>query len=148
MICGSFLSFTASLLEAKAQNTRISCFSLAEVRSDDRMKSANVSQRFFEKANKLAPLNATVMNNLAMAKAANGDIKGAESLLRSALAMPTAKPKVRKNLTLVLRLQGRDVDAQRVAQATGAQPGIRQSIAPQHSTNGLVGSQVARAAKR
>ncbi|MEM9360071.1 MAG: hypothetical protein AAGB04_28130, partial [Pseudomonadota bacterium] len=65
---------------------------------------------------------------------------------RSALQMPTAKPKVRRNLALVLRLQGRDVDASRVAAATiGQQPAIRQSITPQSAPSGSPGSQVAQA---
>lgn len=104
---------------------------------------------YFRKAQLLAPSNPTVMNNLAMAQAANGDLKKAEQLLRSAVQMPTAKPKVRRNLALVLRLQGRDVDAGRVAaQSVGQQPAIRQSITPQTLPNGLPSSQVAQAANQ
>lgn len=102
----------------------------------------NEAIKYFDKAMQLAPSNPTAMNNLAMAQAANGDLKGAEQLLRSAVAMPTAKPKVRRNLALILKLQGREVDAQRVAQAIG-QPAMRQSISPQQGAGALVGSQVA-----
>ncbi len=107
--------------------------------------------KYFHKAVQLAPSNPTAMNNLAMAQAANGDLKGAEQLLRSAVAMPTAKAKVRRNLALVLQLQGRDIDAKRVAQASqtfGNQPAMRQSISPQNGGSGLSNSQVAAGPKR
>ncbi|MEN2494298.1 MAG: hypothetical protein TECD_00189 [Hyphomicrobiaceae bacterium hypho_1] len=66
----------------------------------------------FERALKLAPKNPSVMNNLAMAKAANGDLKIAETLLSKASQMPIIDPKVKRNLAIVLRLQGRKSDAQ------------------------------------
>jgi Flp pilus assembly protein TadD len=68
----------------------------------------------FERAHKLAPSNPTVLTNLAMAHAGNGNLKKAESLLRQASGNPMAKGKINKNLALVLRLQGRNAEAEQV----------------------------------
>ena len=69
---------------------------------------------YFERALKLAPSNPSVLSNLALANAANGDLNSAESLLRTAIASPMAKPRVRKNLALILKLKGRESDANKI----------------------------------
>ncbi len=84
----------------------------------------------FERALKLAPQNPSVMNNLAMAKAATGDLKGAEILLRKASQMPIIDPKVKKNLAIVLRLQGRQKDAQKLENNASSALSIRQTVTP------------------
>lgn len=70
---------------------------------------------FYERALALAPDNPGVMNNLAMAHAMMGDPKKAEQILRQAAASPSATPKVRENLALVLGLQGRYDESKSVA---------------------------------
>lgn len=70
--------------------------------------------KMFERAHKLAPSNPTVLNNLAMAHAGNGNLHAAERLLRDASQNPMAKEKVQKNLALVLKLQGRNAEAARL----------------------------------
>jgi len=70
---------------------------------------------FYERALTLAPDNAGVMNNLAMAHAMMGNPKKAEQILRQAAAAPNATPKVRENLALVLGLQGRYDESKSVA---------------------------------
>jgi Flp pilus assembly protein TadD len=70
---------------------------------------------FYERALTLAPGNASVTNNLAMAHAMMGDPKKAEQLLRTAAAAPDATPKVRENLALVLGLQGRYDESKSIA---------------------------------
>jgi len=82
----------------------------------------------FERANRLAPSNPSVLNNLAMAHAGNGDLKQAETLLRQAGQNPMARAKVAKNLALVLELQGRKTEAQQIAK--GGTDAIRRSINP------------------
>ncbi len=59
---------------------------------------------FYERALTLAPDNPGIMNNLAMAHAMMGNPKKAEQILRQAAAAPSATPKVRENLALVLGL--------------------------------------------
>jgi Flp pilus assembly protein TadD len=65
---------------------------------------------FYERALAMAPTQASVMNNLAMAHAANGDPVKAEEILRKAAASSN-DPKVKQNLALVLGLQGRHDEA-------------------------------------
>jgi Flp pilus assembly protein TadD len=69
----------------------------------------------YERALTLTPNNPTVMNNLAMAYAMTGDPKKAEGILRQALEAPSATPKVRENLALVLGLQGRYDESKAIA---------------------------------
>jgi len=73
----------------------------------------------FERALKLAPSNSTVLSNLAMAHAGAGDLHRAEGLLRTALQMPDANPRVRKNLVAVLGLMGRAEEGKAVAAFNG-----------------------------
>lgn len=62
---------------------------------------------FFERALLLAPDHPSILNNLALAHTMNGAAAKAEGLLRKASDTPTASPRVRQNLALVLGLQGR-----------------------------------------
>lgn len=52
-----------------------------------------------------------------MAHAGNGNLTEAERLLRSANDNPMARDKVSKNLALVLKLQGRNAEAEAVSTA-------------------------------
>ena len=45
------------------------------------------------------------------------DLKRAEATLRRAVAQPNADPKVRQNLALVVGLQGRFAEAEKIARA-------------------------------
>lgn len=65
----------------------------------------------FERAHQLAPSNPTVLNNLALAHAGNGDLQQAEVLLRQANQNPMARAKVAKNLSLILGLKGNKAPA-------------------------------------
>jgi Flp pilus assembly protein TadD len=69
----------------------------------------------FERAHAVAPSQVTVMNNLAMAYAANGQADKAEELLRKAIAGNPADVRLSQNLALVLGLQGKYDEAKRVA---------------------------------
>ncbi|WP_421693963.1 tetratricopeptide repeat protein [Aestuariivirga sp.] len=72
----------------------------------------------YQKALAADPQNLTVMNNLAMSYALEGNLKQAETELRSADALPRAKsvPRIRQNLALVVGLQGRFDEATKLAQ--------------------------------
>ena len=76
----------------------------------------------------LAPENPVVMSNLAMFYAGHGDAGQAEALLRKAAARPDSTIQVRQNLALVLGLQGRLAEAEKIA---------RQDLPPELVTNNM-----------
>jgi Flp pilus assembly protein TadD len=65
-------------------------------------------------AMQMAPDNPAVLSNAAMFFAAQGDQAKAETLLRKAAALPGASLQVRQNLALVLGLQGKLEEAERL----------------------------------
>ena len=66
--------------------------------------------------------------NLAMHLAGKGDLAGAEALLRVAVAQPSATLQIRQNLALVVGLQGRLDEAEKLA---------RQDLPPETVDNNL-----------
>lgn len=68
-----------------------------------------------QRALSLAPDNAATLTNLGMYYATHGDPTQAEPLLRKAAAAPGAGPQERQNLALVLGLEGRFDEAERLA---------------------------------
>jgi Flp pilus assembly protein TadD len=75
------------------------------------------AQRHYSTALKIVPNEASVMSNLGLSYALTKDLKRAEFTLRRAYAQGNADPKVRQNLALVVGLQGRFADAERIARA-------------------------------
>lgn len=76
----------------------------------------------------LAPNEAAPAANLAMYLAGHGDLPGAETLLRKAAGLPSSTIQIRQNLALVIGLQGRIEEAERLA---------RQDLPPQVVDNNL-----------
>ena len=66
----------------------------------------------------------TILSNLGMSYVLTGDLKNAETYLRSAAAQPSADSRVRQNLALVVGLQGRFAEAEQIA---------RQELTPQQA---------------
>jgi Flp pilus assembly protein TadD len=71
----------------------------------------------YERALKLSPDEASVLNNLGMSHALSGNLKMAEETLRKAFATPGGRqmPRLRQNLALVVGLQGRFDEARDIA---------------------------------
>lgn len=71
----------------------------------------------YDKALTIDPQNLSVMNNLGMSYALEGNLKQAETILRQADALPRSKsePRIRQNLALVVGLQGRFEEASSLA---------------------------------
>lgn len=69
---------------------------------------------FLERALSMAPDQVSVINNLALAYAVDGQAPKAEAMLRPVLAS-TGNPKVRQNLIIVLSVQGKFDEARAVA---------------------------------
>jgi Flp pilus assembly protein TadD len=72
------------------------------------------ARQAWEKALSLSPENPSVLANLALAHAADNDYPTAEGLLRRAAARPDAGLRVRQNLALVLAMQGKFTEAERL----------------------------------
>ncbi|MDC7684975.1 pilus assembly protein TadD [Asticcacaulis sp. BYS171W] len=73
----------------------------------DQIKRGDEAQAMWDKALGLSPENPSLLTNKAMSLAANGDLAGAETLLRRAAVRPGADIRVRQNLALVLGMQGK-----------------------------------------
>jgi Flp pilus assembly protein TadD len=71
---------------------------------------------FYERALSLAHDQPSVLSNLALAHAMNGEPAKAELMLRQASAADPATPKIRQNLALVLGLQGKNLESKQVAE--------------------------------
>lgn len=89
------------------------------------------AQAEYKKALAADPQNLTVMNNLAMSYALQGNLKEAETELRAADALPRSRsePRIRQNLALVVGLQGRFDEASKIAQENLPPEQVEQNMA-------------------
>jgi len=76
----------------------------------------------------LSPNNPAVLSNLALWYAKHGDTGQAETLLRTAVAQPSATAQERQNLALVLGMEGRFTEAERL---------MREDLPPPVTDNNL-----------
>ena len=83
----------------------------------DQTKRPDDAQAAWQTALKMSPNNPAVLTNIAMAHAANGDFAGAEPLLRTAVAQKDATLQERQNLALVLGLEGKMSEAEKLLRA-------------------------------
>lgn len=82
----------------------------------DRLGDHQAAQRFYQAALKIAPHEPSVLNNLGLSYALDKQLREAEQTLRDAAAQPSADERVRANLALVLSLEGKFNEAERVSQ--------------------------------
>jgi Flp pilus assembly protein TadD len=82
----------------------------------DRLGDHRAAQGFYQSALKIAPQEPSVLNNLGLSYALDKRLPDAERTLREAAAQPLADQRVRANLALVLSLEGKFDEAERVAQ--------------------------------
>jgi len=87
----------------------------------------------------LAPDNPAALCNLALFYAGHGDTAQAETLLRTAAAKPDASMAVRQNLALVLGLQGRLDEAEKIARQDLPPDVVANNIAYLRSATGPAG---------
>ncbi len=71
----------------------------------------------YQAALAVKPGQISILNNMGMSHALEGDLKQAESTLRGAMELPDGKamPRLRQNLALVVGLQGRFEEARKIA---------------------------------
>ena len=87
----------------------------------DQMGRHEEAQRYYGTALRLAPDEPSVLSNLGLSYALSKDLVRAETTLRRAAGQPHVDPRVRKNLALVVGLQGRWSEADGIA-ALGSAP--------------------------
>jgi Flp pilus assembly protein TadD len=83
----------------------------------DQMGRHKEAQRYYSSAIKIVPNEPSVLSNLGLSYALEKRLKLAEQTLRKAAAQPNARPKVRQNLALVVGLEGRFAEAEKIARA-------------------------------
>ena len=83
----------------------------------DQMGRHKDAQRYYASALKMMPNEPSVLSNLGLSYALQKDLKRAEQTLRQAAAQPNARPKVRQNLALIVGLEGRFAEAEKIARA-------------------------------
>lgn len=87
----------------------------AEAAILDQLGKSDDARVMYRKALDLEPNEPSVLSNLGMSYVLSGDLKTAETYLRSAIDRPGAGSRVRQNLALVVGLQGRFEEAQQIA---------------------------------
>ena len=102
------------------------------------------ARKLYARALDLAPNDPSVLSNFGMSHLLEGDLKGAERYLQSAVTQPGADSRVRQNLALVVGLQGRFADAEAIAsrelspdQAQANVTYLRSMLAQQNAWNDL-----------
>ena len=83
----------------------------------DQMGRHGEARRIYSAALKIVPNEPSILSNLGLSYALEKNLKKAESTLRQAVLQPGASPKVRQNLALVVGLQGRFAEAEKIAGA-------------------------------
>lgn len=81
----------------------------------DQLGRTDEARAAYRTALQIKPNEPTVLSNLGMSYLLTGDLKTAETYLRSASGQPAADSRVRQNLALVVGLQGRFDEAEQIA---------------------------------
>ena len=116
----------------------------AEAAILDQLGQSKEARELYRRALDLKPNEPSVMSNLGMSYVLEGDLRTAETYMRSAAAQPGADSRVRQNLALVVGLQGRFDEAEKIAsqemspeQAQANVTYLRSMLAQQNAWNQL-----------
>ena len=83
----------------------------------DQLEQPEKAREYYRRALDLMPNEPTILSNLGMSYLLNNDLAAAETFLRKANGQPRADSRVRQNLALVVGLQGRFDEAEKIAAA-------------------------------
>ncbi|TGQ78823.1 tetratricopeptide repeat protein [Mesorhizobium sp. M8A.F.Ca.ET.207.01.1.1] len=116
----------------------------AEAAILDQLNQKDDARQLYRKALELKPNEPSVLSNLGMSYVLEGDLRTAETFMRSAAQQPNADSRVRQNLALVVGLQGRFDEAEKIAsqelspeQAQANVAYLRQMLAQQNAWSQL-----------
>lgn len=87
----------------------------AEAAILDQLGQSKEARELYRKALELKPNEPSILSNLGMSYLLEGDLKTAETYMRSASGQSGADSRVRQNLALVVGLQGRFDEAEKIA---------------------------------
>jgi len=111
---------------------------------EDKLGNTEAAQHYYEEALKIAPGEPTILSNLGLSYALTQKLPLAEAALKEAAANPRADSRVRQNLALVLALEGKFGEAEKVSErdmspedAAKNVRAIQQMIAQNDSWKGL-----------
>ncbi|KAA3450395.1 pilus assembly protein TadD [Mesorhizobium sp. SARCC-RB16n] len=120
----------------------------------DQLNQKNEARQLYRKALELKPNEPSILSNLGMSYVLEGDLRTAETYMRSAAQQPNADSRVRQNLALVVGLQGRFDEAEKIAsqelspeQAQANVAYLRQMLAQQNAWTQLKDQDKAKPAK-
>ncbi len=107
----------------------------------DQQEQYDLARRHYAKALQITPNDPSVMANVGLSFALSGDPNTAEGWLRRAAAAPGASKSVYQNLALVLQIQGKTEEAEKVArlaqqQSSGRLPDLNPQ--PAQSLRGTI----------
>ena len=97
----------------------------------DQTEDYGQAQRYYARALQITPNDPNILANVGLSHALAGDPATAETWLRRAVAMPGAGAGVRRNLAVVLKLQGKTEEADRYSRTASQSRGPRQMPTPQ-----------------
>ncbi|TIS57945.1 tetratricopeptide repeat protein [Mesorhizobium sp.] len=116
----------------------------AEAAILDQLGQKDEARQDYRKALDLKPNEPSILSNLGMSYVLEGDLRTAETYMRSAAQQPNADSRVRQNLALVVGLQGRFDEAEKIAsqelspeQAQANVAYLRQMLAQQNAWSQL-----------
>ncbi|HEY6632024.1 MAG TPA: tetratricopeptide repeat protein [Rhizobiaceae bacterium] len=89
----------------------------AEAAILDQLGKSGEARKLYRRALDLKPNDPSILSNLGMSYVLEGDLRTAETYMRSASEQPAADSRVRQNLALVVGLQGRFEEAEKIASA-------------------------------
>lgn len=117
LLAGGQASEALPVLESAAANSNDWRVHSALGSAYDQQGLYDDARKSYQKALALDANNLSVLNNLGMSYALQGNLKEAEKVLRQANGLPKAasQPRIRQNLALVVGLQGRFEEASDIA---------------------------------
>lgn len=83
----------------------------------DQLGRSKEARQSYRKALDMMPGEPSILSNIGMSYVLSGDLRTAETYLGKAAAAPGADSRVRQNLALVVGLQGRFAEAEKIARA-------------------------------
>ncbi|MBZ9705799.1 tetratricopeptide repeat protein [Mesorhizobium sp. ESP7-2] len=120
----------------------------------DQLNQKDEARQLYRKALELKPNEPSILSNLGMSYVLEGDLRTAETYMRSAAQQSNADSRVRQNLALVVGLQGRFDEAEKIAsqelspdQAQANVAYLRQMLAQQNAWSQLKDQDKAKPAK-